>query len=238
MVTDLRGQEDVEWGTEISTHRFICTRNRHKITQASWGGGSARFRSGLPGPCVVRSNMCKDENCRGGRELTLNVITFFENSKSAAKEAFARSRTPLSRLSRRRFRIFEKCNPIDRQFSPSSTLFILTHFRSDNARPRQTGAKSSAPPGHDACVILCLLLVQMKRCVDISAPHSTSSCWRKADRIRTSAGLLRRARNLSLSKSFIHIQVYMHTLYFYKYIYIPVLSGPALQQRKNAKIQL
>ena len=69
-------QEDVEWGAAISTHRFICTRNRHKITQAKMAGGSARFRYHLLGPCVVRSKMCKD--------LAIDGITFFENLKSAA----------------------------------------------------------------------------------------------------------------------------------------------------------
>ena len=42
-VTPWLQQEDVEWGAEISTHRFICTRNRHKITQASWPGGALDF---------------------------------------------------------------------------------------------------------------------------------------------------------------------------------------------------
>ena len=32
-------QEDVEWVAEISSHRFICTKNRHTITYASWPGG-------------------------------------------------------------------------------------------------------------------------------------------------------------------------------------------------------
>ena len=32
---DLTFQEDVEWDSVIWTRRFICTRNRHKITQAA-----------------------------------------------------------------------------------------------------------------------------------------------------------------------------------------------------------
>jgi hypothetical protein len=53
------------------------------------------FRYRLPGPSNVRSKMCKDQNCRGGRELAVVVFTFFENSKSAAGETFkGRSRHP------------------------------------------------------------------------------------------------------------------------------------------------
>ena len=50
-------QEDVEWGTEISTHRFICTRNRHKITQASWGRGALDFATVCRG-CAMSDRKC------------------------------------------------------------------------------------------------------------------------------------------------------------------------------------
>ena len=93
--------------------------------------------------------------------------------------AILRSR---GRLSRRRFRIFESFFHGNSQFSLSSTLAILTHFRSDIARPQQTGAKVRTPPGHGACVILGLFLVQMKRCVHFTASHSRSSCMQKYDR--------------------------------------------------------
>ena len=38
----------------------------------------------VDGGRVADAKMCKDKSCRGGRELAVDVITFFENSKSAA----------------------------------------------------------------------------------------------------------------------------------------------------------
>ena len=61
--------------------------------ERSYKSGRGAFLT-LPSTCAPvcrgrakmckESKMCKDQNCRGGRELALNVITFFENSKSAA----------------------------------------------------------------------------------------------------------------------------------------------------------
>ena len=105
--------------------------------------------------------------------------------------AILRSR---GRLSRRRSHFFEKCHHADRETLPSSTIDSNTHFRSDNARSRQTVAYVGTLPPHDACVILGLFLVQMKRWVQISATIPTSFCSSQMGRFSLLTGKMLKCR--------------------------------------------
>jgi len=108
------------------------------------------LRSGLPGPCDVRSKMCKTEICRGGRELKVPVSTFFENSKSAAGEAPQRhsrhpaiARTPLPPP----ISIFSK-NVLTGTLSsrPPLQISVLHNFDRTSQGPGRPERKSEIPP--------------------------------------------------------------------------------------------
>ena len=62
-------------------------------------------------------------------------------------------------------------NPIPQNLDRKpQTLTQVSSANADVFALRQTGARVRTPPGHDACVILCLFLVQMKRCVESRSP--------------------------------------------------------------------
>ena len=67
-VKDQCPQEDVEWVAVIWTHRFICTRNRRKITQASW-----------PGEVFTWAHVCRDRAMSDRESVRMKIVEEGEN---------------------------------------------------------------------------------------------------------------------------------------------------------------
>jgi len=124
--------------------------------------------------CVRLKSVEEGENSRKRRVHSSKIRSPRRERQLRRSDRTAIARTPLSPPIAN-FR--EMYSPLPRVLALFYNFESYTFSIGHRTAPADLSAREDPPPGYAACVILCLFLVQMKRRVQITESHSTSS-WK------------------------------------------------------------
>ena len=145
----------------------------------SWDGGSRHLLAKSQTSPHPRSSPAGAGVCIARRAASTTSINSLHRSAHRAAISAPRSAAGATSTQRRRVFCDSSMGHTLPPFQPRQPTRLHAPARTHESRgPFFYPTLPESPPRatHGACVILCLFLVQMKRCVQITASHSTSSC--------------------------------------------------------------